>query len=57
MGLKIVQNYDASFTLEPSNKETLFSLLTSEAFLQQISQQVRGTPVERFAAVPTFNRR
>jgi hypothetical protein len=46
MGLKIVQNYDGSFTLEPSAKETLFSLLTSEAFLEQISQQAQGMSVE-----------
>lgn len=46
MSLKIVQNYDASFSLEPDAKETLFSLLTSAAFLEQITQQLQGTSVE-----------
>jgi hypothetical protein len=42
MSLKIIQNYDPSFTLDPDAKNTLFELLTGEAFLQQISQQVNG---------------
>jgi hypothetical protein len=46
MKLKIVQNYDANFTLEPTAKETLFSLLTNESFLQQVSQQAQGSSVE-----------
>jgi hypothetical protein len=41
MGLKIIQNYNGSFTLDPDAKETLFSLLMNEAFIQQISQQVK----------------
>lgn len=46
MGLKIVQNYDASFTLNPEAKETLFGLLTSEKFLQQVAQQSKCSTVE-----------
>jgi len=34
MPLKIVENFDASFTLEPQAKENLFKLLTSEAFFK-----------------------
>lgn len=41
MGLKIVQQYNGDFTLPPEAQETLFQLLSSEAFLQQVSQQVK----------------
>ena len=46
MSLKIVENFDSSFTLEPEAKETLFALLKNEAFLQQVSQQVKCQQVE-----------
>ena len=46
MSLKIIQNFDASFTLEPQAQENLFKLLTTEAFLQQISQQLKCQEVE-----------
>lgn len=46
MKLKIVHNYDANFTLEPTAKEILFSLLTHESFLQQVSQQAQDSSVE-----------
>lgn len=46
MPLKIIQNFDSSFTLEPHAKETLFRLLTSEAFLSQICQQLKCQEVE-----------
>ncbi len=46
MSLKIIQNFDASFTLEPQAQETLFKLLTTEAFLQQICQQLKCEKVE-----------
>jgi hypothetical protein len=46
MPLKIVKNFDANFTLEPLAKETLFQLLTSEAFLNQICQQLKCERVE-----------
>ncbi len=41
MSLKIIQNFDGSFTLEAQAQETLFNLLTGEAFLNQICQQLR----------------
>ncbi len=40
MGLKIIENFDSSFILEQDAKQTLFSLLTSESFLQQITTQL-----------------
>ena len=46
MKLKIVDNFDASFTLAKDNQETLFTLLTNEEFLAEISQQLEGTKVE-----------
>ncbi|WP_193193830.1 hypothetical protein [Nostoc sp. MG11] len=46
MPLKIVQNFDSSFTLEAQAKENLFKLLTSEAFVNQICQQLRCKKVE-----------
>lgn len=46
MGLKIINNYDASFTLEPETKAVLFNLLNSEAFLQYIGEQVQGKKAE-----------
>lgn len=41
MPLKIVENFDSSFTLEPEAKATLFSLLMGEAFINQIAQQAQ----------------
>jgi hypothetical protein len=46
MHLKIVQHYDGSFTLDPEARTTLFQLLTSDAFLQQITQQLQCVRVE-----------
>ncbi len=46
MSLKIIQNFDASFTLEPQAQENLFKLLTTEAFLQQICQQLKCQEVK-----------
>jgi hypothetical protein len=46
MKLTIVENFDPSFTLEPSAQNDLFGLLTRETFLQQISQQTQCTAVE-----------
>ena len=46
MGLKIVKNFNPTFTLEPTARETLFTLLTSDSFLQQICQQSQCTAVE-----------
>ena len=38
--LKIVNQYDHSFTLDPDAKQALFALLTAEPFLQQVCAQV-----------------
>lgn len=46
MSLKIIENFDSSFTLEPEAKETLFALLKNEAFLQQVAEQVKCQQVE-----------
>ena len=46
MGLKIVQNYHSNFTLEPEAKETLFQLLKSENFRQQVGQQWGAAQIE-----------
>jgi len=46
MGLKVVEHFDSSFELEPAAKESLFVLLQSEAFLQQIGQQSQCQQVE-----------
>ncbi|MGD1704483.1 hypothetical protein [Dapis sp. BLCC M229] len=46
MGLKIIENFDSSFTLELDAKQTLFSLLTSENFIQQITTQLPGKKLE-----------
>lgn len=37
MGLRIVENYDASFTLDTEARKTLFSLLSNQSFINQIS--------------------
>lgn len=46
MPLKIIENFDGSFTLAPEAKETLFSLLKGEAFLKQITEQMQCAKVE-----------
>lgn len=38
MPLKIVDNFDGSFTLDPDAKAILFELLNGEPFLQQVSE-------------------
>jgi|SRR6478672_2864845 hypothetical protein len=44
--IKIITTFDGSFTLEPTVKATLFSLLQAESFLQQITQQAKCQAVE-----------
>lgn len=44
--LKIVTNFDSSFTLETNAKETLFKLLQNQAFLQQIAAQGKWEKIE-----------
>ncbi|MEL6461569.1 MAG: hypothetical protein AAFX46_01830 [Cyanobacteria bacterium J06636_27] len=46
MTLKIIQNFDSSFILEPQAKITLFELLENEGFLKQVSQQSKCEQVE-----------
>ncbi|MGB3512987.1 MAG: hypothetical protein WBA93_27995 [Microcoleaceae cyanobacterium] len=46
MGLKIIENFDSSFTLSPDTQETLFSLLTSEKFLSQITEKLSCQKLE-----------
>ncbi|MBW4615093.1 MAG: hypothetical protein KME21_17835 [Desmonostoc vinosum HA7617-LM4] len=46
MPLKIVQNFDGNFTLEPQAQETLFQLLKSETFVKQICQHLQCEKVE-----------
>ena len=46
MRLKIVENFDPSFTLLPAARETLFTLLTSEVFLKQVAGEAKCQEVE-----------
>lgn len=46
MSLKIIENFDSSFTLESEAKAALFNLLRSEVFLAQLAQQVQSVSVE-----------
>ncbi|MGB5637341.1 MAG: hypothetical protein WBM44_19775 [Waterburya sp.] len=45
MGLKIVKNFNTSFTLDSKAKEILFSLLTNKTFTEQISQRLHETEI------------
>jgi hypothetical protein len=40
MGLKIVENFDASFTLNTEARDVLFSLLRNQTFTNQISEKL-----------------
>ncbi|MBE9181491.1 hypothetical protein IQ268_23295 [Oculatella sp. LEGE 06141] len=44
--LKIVEQFDSRFSLEPEAQATLFKLLTSDSFCQQVSQQTKCDTVE-----------
>ncbi|MBS0015001.1 MAG: hypothetical protein KFF72_01300 [Arthrospira sp. SH-MAG29] len=46
MKLKVIENFDGSFTLEPSAKSILFTLLTSDTFINQMKQETQGDGVE-----------
>lgn len=46
MTLKIIENFDSSFTLDSDVQATLFSFLANDTFLQQIAQQLRCPQVE-----------
>jgi len=43
--LKIADEFDGSFTLDPSAREILFELLTSSVFLQQVAEQAQASQV------------
>ncbi|CAA9556653.1 hypothetical protein AVDCRST_MAG81-498 [uncultured Synechococcales cyanobacterium] len=44
--LKIINNFDGSFVLDPDAKQTLFSLLKGESFMRQVAEQVHCQRVE-----------
>ena len=46
MSLKIVQQYDGSFALDPEAKAVLFELLSHPAFLSQICQELHCNRAE-----------
>lgn len=46
MALKIVENFDGTVALNAEAKATLFGLLTGEAFLAQIGEQLQCSRVE-----------
>ncbi|MFB2981688.1 hypothetical protein [Microseira sp. BLCC-F43] len=46
MALKIVENFDGTVALDAEAKATLFALLTGEAFLSQIGEQLKCSRVE-----------
>lgn len=46
MTLRIIENFDGNFNLEPQAKENLFKLLAGETFLHQISRNLHCEKVE-----------
>jgi hypothetical protein len=44
--IKIIENFDGSFTLDPKVKEALFTLLKHESFLKQVAEQLQCEAVE-----------
>ena len=46
MGLKIVKDFDTSFTLDAQAQDILFSLLRNKTFTAQISQKLHETALE-----------
>jgi hypothetical protein len=46
MKIKVIENFDASFTLDSQVEEILFSLLSGEKFLQQVAEQAKCETVE-----------
>ncbi|USR89332.1 hypothetical protein NEA10_10540 [Phormidium yuhuli AB48] len=46
MSLKIIENFDGSFQLQPEAQQILSDLLTQPAFLEQICQQLSCTQLE-----------
>ena len=46
MGLKIVKNFDTSFTLDSEAEASLFSLLSNPTFTAQISRELKEKEIE-----------
>ncbi|MGB7442164.1 MAG: hypothetical protein WA919_13920 [Coleofasciculaceae cyanobacterium] len=44
--LKIINNFDSGFILDPESRNNLFSLLSSENFLNQVAKQASCPKVE-----------
>ncbi len=44
--LKIVNNFDGSFVLDPNARTNLFSLLTNESFCNQVAEHAQSQTVE-----------
>jgi len=44
--LKIIDNFDGSFTLDPEIKAALFHLLKNEGFVQQVARESQADAVE-----------
>lgn len=44
--LKIIDNFDSSFVLDPEARDNLFSLLKQETFCLQVAQQIQCSTVE-----------
>ena len=45
MGLRIVKNFDTTFTLDSKAEEILFSLLSNSTFTEQIGQKLDETAI------------
>lgn len=46
MKLKIIENFDSNFELQPEAKKELFSLLNNETFKEQISKEAKVEKLE-----------
>jgi hypothetical protein len=44
--IRVIENFDASFTLSPETKEALFALLNNESFLLQIAETLNVEALE-----------
>lgn len=46
MGLKLIENFDSSFSLDPDVRSRLFDLLQGEAFVEQIARALQCDRLE-----------
>ncbi|MEB3210004.1 MAG: hypothetical protein VKL39_01560 [Leptolyngbyaceae bacterium] len=46
MSLKLVEQFDSAFTLDPEAKANLVAMLTSDAFCDQITAQLQTDPLQ-----------